>query len=75
MADGTNLNEWLIGSFDHVTVMAYRNEVESEHGILDLTRAELELADRLGKQILIGVNTKEMPGESYTTFMDTGRTS
>ncbi|SEM63199.1 hypothetical protein SAMN04488688_11681 [Paenibacillus sp. cl141a] len=73
LADGTGLNEWLIGAFDHVTVMAYRNEVESEHGILDLTRAELELADRLGKQILIGVNTKEMPGESYTTFYGHGK--
>ncbi|MEC0255532.1 hypothetical protein P4H67_04230 [Paenibacillus lautus] len=73
LGSGTSLNEWLIGTFDHVTVMAYRNEVESEHGILDLTRDELELANRLGKQILIGVNTKEMPGESHTSFYGHGK--
>jgi hypothetical protein len=73
LGNGTNLNEWLIRTFDHVTVMAYRNEVESEHGILDLTRDELELANRLGKQILIGVNTKEMPGESHTSFYGHGK--
>ncbi|RAR44164.1 hypothetical protein [Paenibacillus sp. MDMC362] len=73
LANGTGLNEWLIGTFDHVTVMAYRNEVESEHGILDLTRDELELANRLGKQILIGVNTKEMPGEPHTSFYGHGK--
>lgn len=66
-------NEWLIGAFDHVTVMAYRNQVESEHGILDLTRDELELAGRLGKQLLIGVNTKEMPGQAHTTFYGHGK--
>lgn len=73
LENGTNLNEWLIRTFDHVTVMAYRNEVESEHGILELTRDELELANRLGKQILIGVNTKEMPGESHTSFYGHGK--
>lgn len=54
--------------FDHVTVLAYRNDVDSEHGIIALSQDELNLADRLGKKVLIGVNTKEMPGESYTTF-------
>lgn len=68
LANGQSLNEWLITTFDHVTIMAYRNEVESEHGILDLTRDELELADRLGKHIMIGVNAKEMPGEPHTSF-------
>lgn len=68
LANGQNLDEWLIRTFDHVTIMAYRNEVESEHGILNLTRNELELADRLGKHVMIGVNTKEMPGESHTSF-------
>lgn len=75
LGNGTSLNEWLIGTFDQVTVMAYRNQVESENGILDLTRDELELANRLGKQILIGVNTKEMPREPHTTFYGYGKES
>lgn len=65
---GEPLNEWLMRQFDHVTVLAYRNDVDSEHGIIALSQDELNLADRLGKKVLIGVNTKEMPGESYTTF-------
>ncbi|GAB6989992.1 hypothetical protein [Paenibacillus pini] len=62
------LNEWFMKSFDRVTIMAYRNTIDSEHGIVYLAKDELELADRLGKQILIAVNTKEMPGQSHTSF-------
>lgn len=68
LPDGGGINEWLMGKFDHVTVLAYRNEVDSDQGIINLSKEELDLADRLGKQVLIAVNTKEMPGESYTTF-------
>ncbi|WP_019639581.1 hypothetical protein [Paenibacillus fonticola] len=68
LVDGTSLNEWLISVFDHVTVMAYRNQIESENGIIKLTQDELELADKLGKKVLVAVNTKEMPQEAYTTF-------
>ncbi|BFH62274.1 hypothetical protein [Paenibacillus azoreducens] len=68
LPDGGGINEWLMGKFDHVTVLAYRNEVDSDQGIINLSKEELDLADRLGKQVLIAVNTKEMPGETYTTF-------
>ncbi|GAA0134444.1 hypothetical protein YSY43_12840 [Paenibacillus sp. YSY-4.3] len=68
LENGTGLNEWLINAFDHVTVMAYRNELDSENGIISLTQDELELASKLGKKVLIAVNTKEMPQQAYTTF-------
>ena len=73
LADGGSLNEWLIGTFDHTTVLAYRNVADSEHGIIHLSKNELEIADRLGKQVLVGVNTKEMPGEAHTTFYGHGK--
>lgn len=73
LADGQYLNEWLIRSFDHITVLAYRNQADTEHGIIAQSKHELELADRLGKQVLIGVNTMEMPGESHTTFYGIGK--
>lgn len=73
LEDGTPINEWLMGSFDHVTVMSYRNQLDSEHGIRSLTQAELELADRLGKRVVVAVNTKEMPDEAHTTFHGLGR--
>ncbi|WP_110932890.1 hypothetical protein [Paenibacillus bouchesdurhonensis] len=68
LADGTALNEWLMSAFDHVTVMAYRNQMDSENGIISLTQDELKLADKMGKKVLVAVNTKEMPQEVHTTF-------
>ncbi|GIO31242.1 MULTISPECIES: hypothetical protein [Paenibacillus] len=67
-SEGGSLNEWLMRQFDHITVLAYRNEIDSDYGIIPLSRDELDLGDRLGKKVLIGVNTKQMPGESHTTF-------
>ena len=72
-SEGGSLNEWLMNSFDHVTVLAYRNEVDSEHGIVYLSQDELKLADKLGKHVLVGVNTKEMPGETHTTYFGRGK--
>ena len=73
LADGGSLNEWLISVFDHVTVLAYRNQADTEHGIIQLAQKELEIADKLGKQVLVAVNTKEMPGEAHTTFYGYGK--
>lgn len=68
LSDGTGLNEWLISAFDHVTVMAYRNQIDSENGIIMLSQDELKLADKMGKKVMVAVNTKEMPQEVHTTF-------
>jgi hypothetical protein len=62
------LTEWFMKSFDRVTVMAYRNTVDSEYGIVELARHEMESAQRLGTQVLVAVNTKPMPGQAYTSF-------
>lgn len=67
------LTEWFMKSFDHVTVLAYRNTVDSEHGIVELARDEMESAQRLGTKVLVAVNTKQMPGEEYTSFYGSGK--
>lgn len=73
MADGGSLNEWLFSAFDHITVLAYRNIADGENGIIYQAQNELELADRLGKQVLVAVNTTVMPGEDHTTFHGLGK--
>lgn len=73
LADGTGLNEWLINAFDHVTVMAYRNQLDSASGIIHLAQSELELGSRLGQRVLVAINTKEMPEEPHTSFYGLGK--
>ncbi|MEK3734908.1 hypothetical protein MKX64_21075 [Paenibacillus sp. FSL M8-0334] len=74
LADGTGLNESLMNDFDHVTVMAYRNQLDSANGIISLVQSELELASRLGHRVIVAVNTKEMPKEPHTSFYGLGKT-
>lgn len=63
---------WMIDTFDHVTLMAYRNKVDGSNGIEAIVKNEMETADALGKQVIIAVNTKEMPHEPHTTFFGVG---
>ncbi|OZB95198.1 hypothetical protein [Paenibacillus sp. XY044] len=67
------LTEWFMKSFDHVTILAYRNTVDSEHGIVELARDEMESAQKLGTKALVAVNTKQMPGEEHTSFYGSGK--
>ncbi|WP_054957177.1 hypothetical protein [Paenibacillus dakarensis] len=73
LSNGDLLNAWLMETFDHITVLAYRNMADTEGGIAWHSRHELEMADRLGSEVLIAVNTMEMPGESHTTFYGLGK--
>lgn len=72
--EGVTVSEWMIDIFDHVTLMAYRNRVDGPNGIVALVKDELAAADRLGKQVVVAVNAKEMPGEPHTTFYHDGET-
>ncbi len=68
----TTLSEWMIDTFDHVTLMAYRDSVDGPNGIEALVSDELGIADRLGKQVLVAVNVKEMPSQRHTSFYEEG---
>ncbi|MCE5168033.1 hypothetical protein LQV63_01705 [Paenibacillus profundus] len=73
MPEGS-LAEWMIKRFDHITLMAYRHELEGDNGILELVKHEMEVGDRHQAKLLIGVNAKPME-EKHTTFYDKGTTA
>lgn len=64
-------NTWLIQQFDHTTILAYRDTLETANGIVALTKNEFEAADQAGKQIIVGVTTAET-GRNWTTFYEEG---
>ncbi|MBN8235919.1 hypothetical protein JF544_11700 [Halobacillus kuroshimensis] len=64
-------NHWLIQQFDHTTILAFRDTLETTNGIVALTENELEAADQAGKQILVGITTAET-GRNWTTFFEEG---
>lgn len=64
-------NTWLIQQFDHTTILAFRDTLEGENGIVSLTEEEFKAADQAGKQIMVGVTMADT-GYDYTTFSDEG---
>ncbi|MCA0971400.1 hypothetical protein LCM20_12415 [Halobacillus litoralis] len=65
-------NEWMIEQFDETTILAYRDTLEGENGIVSLTENEFEAADRLEKKLMIGVTIAET-GSNHTTFFEEGQ--
>ncbi|PZE21400.1 hypothetical protein [Paenibacillus xerothermodurans] len=65
-----SMSEWFMERLDHVTLMAYRNTADSDGGILDVIEEEVQTANELGKKVVVGIETNEMP-DKYTTFHDT----
>ena len=51
--------EHAIGLFDFVTLMDYRNRADGGDGIVSHARTEMEIAERLGKRVVIGLETGE----------------
>lgn len=67
-ADNESLSHWFIGQFDHITLLAYRDSAQGNNGIIRLVEQEMIWADARNGSITVGVNTKPMPGEEFTTF-------
>ncbi|WP_426250295.1 hypothetical protein [Paenibacillus pabuli] len=67
-ADNESLSHWFIGQFDHITLLAYRDSAQGNNGIIRLIEQEMIWADARNVSVTIGVNTKPMPGEEFTTF-------
>lgn len=66
--------ERLIAAHDHVAVMAYRDKAEGPNSISALVPQELEIAERLGKKIVVAVETKASSEGDFVTFYEEGRT-
>lgn len=73
-ADNESLSHWFIGQFDHITLLAYRDSAQGNNGIIRLVEQEMIWADARNGSITVGVNTKPMPGEEFTTFAGKGAT-
>ncbi|UPK46968.1 hypothetical protein KET34_16790 [Paenibacillus pabuli] len=71
-ADNESLSHWFIGQFDHITLLAYRDSAQGNNGIIRLVEQEMIWADARNASITVGVNTKPMPGEEFTTFAGKG---
>ncbi|MFM1651129.1 hypothetical protein ACI7RC_03385 [Brevibacillus sp. B_LB10_24] len=66
------VSRWMARTFDHVTLMAYRNHAEGPNGILQITQNKLAEADELGRRIVIGVNIRESTEGDFVTFYKEG---
>ncbi|MDR9852741.1 hypothetical protein RJP21_03870 [Paenibacillus sp. VCA1] len=69
-SDGkTALNRFMIGQFDSVTVMSYRNTAK---GINDIAQSTLKAAADLGKAAMAAVETKPSLEGDFITFYQEG---
>ncbi|WP_146113477.1 hypothetical protein [Paenibacillus sp. PCH8] len=72
--DNESLSRWFMDRVDHVTLLAYRDSAQGNNGIIRLIEQEMEWADASDASVTVGVNTKPMPGEEFTTFAGKGTT-
>ncbi|WP_345240787.1 hypothetical protein [Pontibacillus salipaludis] len=70
-SDGQPFHEWVMNQFDQTTILAFRETLEGDNGIMSLIETELETADELGRPLLIGV-TMEDTGLDYVSFAEEG---
>ncbi|PKL75571.1 MAG: hypothetical protein CVV27_14670 [Candidatus Melainabacteria bacterium HGW-Melainabacteria-1] len=62
------LSEHLIDRVDYLALMSYRTSLHGRSGLLANIRHELAMANRLGKGILVGLETSPLPHESSYLF-------
>lgn len=63
------LAEWVIANTAGVAIMAYR---DSAPMIIDIVKNEMAMAERLGKSVVVGVETGETDEGSIITFAEEG---
>ena len=63
------LAEWVIANTDGVTLMAYR---DSAPMIIDIVKNEIAMAEKYGKQVVVGVETGVTDEGSSITFAEEG---
>jgi len=67
------MHDFMIATFDEVTIMAYRNFAEGPNGILNVVASELESARLAGKKLTIGLETKYNNEAPYVSFYGMSR--
>jgi hypothetical protein len=64
------LNEKLISSLDEVTLMSYRDQAAA---LVEITAVDITVGDRLGKKIVVGVETNLTSEAAYISFYEEGK--
>jgi hypothetical protein len=72
-AGAPTLDVWIMGQMDHVTIMAYRNIADTSNGIIALVANELAAAKKLGKKVIVGVETLPSMEGKFVSFSQRGR--
>ncbi len=62
------LNERVQDIYDYVAIMDYRNAAEGSDGIVSHAQEELDYADRIGKKVMIGVETLDTTPAKVTFY-------
>ena len=60
------LNEHLQDAFDYVALMAYRNRADGRDGLIHLAEGELAYGDRIGRPVVVGLETSPATPEKVT---------
>lgn len=68
----TSVAEFMIRTLDHVSLMAFRNNAEGSNGIAAVVSQEMEIADRLGKRLMISVEMKQNHEGPHISFYEKG---
>lgn len=58
----------LLDIADYLTVMAYRNYAEGSEGVIEISRREMEYAEKAGKFVVIGQETQPDAFPAYVTY-------
>jgi len=66
-----SLSDWLISRFDTVCILAYRDKLDGQNGLLSLVEQEMEQADKLERRVLVAVNIKEID-DPHASFAEEG---
>lgn len=67
------LSDWVQINTDIVTIMAYRNFAEGPNGIIELSGDEINVAAKLGKNVVIGVETGYSEEGPHLSFYNHGQ--
>lgn len=60
---------WMIDQLDHTTLMAFRDRAQ---GIINLVENEMKYADKIGKKLVVAVETKESHEGNFVSFHEEG---
>ncbi|WP_245203582.1 copper amine oxidase N-terminal domain-containing protein [Ammoniphilus resinae] len=66
--DGSSLSAWLLERADQLVIMDYRNFALGRNGIVENARPILEEAVKLGKQVIVAVDSAQSKEGDHTTF-------